>query len=86
MNNKKQIYLFPSIKDTEKANLYEYLSVMVDGWVTIVDALDTFLDKVKNDYFAEKIRELKIFINSWDSFSKSMKKCLKYFQKQIQLL
>jgi len=75
----KDIILFKSISIVEKYNFYEYLSVMVDSWVTISSALDSMLLRLKNPYFKEKINELKTYITSWDSFSKSMKKVPQIF-------
>lgn len=63
-----------NIKDIEKSNFYEYLSVMLDGWVSIATWLRSVLEKVKNNFFKESIAELIVFVTSWDSLSKSMKK------------
>lgn len=75
----KEIIIFKSVSTVEKYNFYEYLSVMVDSWVTISDALDSVLARVKNPYFREKILELRTYISSWDSFSRSMKKIPQVF-------
>lgn len=70
----KEIILFKSVSDIEKANFFDYLSVMIDGWVTISSALESVITRVKNPFFRNKIKELQTFILSWDSISKSMKK------------
>jgi len=85
MNNKEknkvwnEFILFKGVSDIEKYNFYEYLSVMVDAWVWFSDALDSVQKRITNPYFNEKIQELQTYINSWDSFSKSMKKVPQVF-------
>jgi len=69
-----KFYLFKTISLIDKYNFYEYLSVMLDWWVSIVETLESVESKIISDYFKEKIRELITYISSWDSFSKSMKK------------
>lgn len=73
-SNEKQYYLFKKISLVDKFNFYEYLSIMLDGGVTITSALESVGKKIKNLYFKEKISELLVFISSWDSFNKAMKK------------
>ena len=63
----------------EKFNFYEYLSVMLDWWVTISETLDSVQTKIKKPFFKEKIKELQTYVSSWDSFSKSMKKIPQIF-------
>ncbi len=63
----------------DKFNFYEYLSVMLDGGVTISETLDSVQTKIKNTFFKEKIQELQTFVSSGDSFSKSMKKIPQIF-------
>jgi len=74
MNNNNRVILFKSISDLEKANFYDFLSVMIDWWVTITEALNSVITRIKNPYFVEKIEIFKWFIVWWDSISKSMKK------------
>lgn len=69
-----EIILFKKVSIVEKYNFYEYLSVMIDWWVSIVESLKTVETKITSHYFKQKIKELITFISSWDSFSKSMKK------------
>ncbi len=73
------IILFKSVSDIEKYNFYEYLSVMIDAWVSIADILESFIEKSWNPYFKEKIRELQTYVSSWDYFSKSMRKIPQIF-------
>ncbi len=68
------IILFKKITDLDKYNFYEYLSVMLDSWVWIVEALESVQEKLDNIYFKQKINDLLVFIASWDSLSKAMKK------------
>lgn len=70
----KEIYLIKKISIVDKYNFYEYLWVMVDSWIILSEALDSVNSKIKNPYFNKKIIELLTYINSWDSFSKAMKK------------
>ncbi len=77
--NKDDLYnsefiLFKKVSTVEKYNFYEYLSVMIDWWVSIVESLKTVETKITSYYFRQKIKELVTFISSGDSFSKSMKK------------
>lgn len=73
-NNKKDIILFKKVSIVDKYNFYEYMSVMIDWWIWVSEALESAKDKVWSLYFKEKIGELITFISSWDSFSKAMKK------------
>lgn len=70
----KEFYLFKSISLIDKFNFYEYLSIMLDWWVTITSALESVSNKIKNLYFKKKINELFLFISSWDNLNKAMKK------------
>lgn len=73
-NKNIQIIIFKKVSIVEKYNFFEYLSVMIDWWVSITEALNTVQYKVNSIYFKQKINELAIFVSSWDSLSKSMKK------------
>ncbi len=72
--NEKDIIIFKRISDLDKYNFYEYLSVMLDSWVWVVEALESVQEKLENIYFKQRINELLVFINSGDSLSKAMKK------------
>jgi len=63
----------------DKYNFFDYLSVMLDGGVTISESLESVETKVKNPFFQQKIKELATFISSGDSMSKSMKKIPQVF-------
>ena len=73
------ISLFQRVSLSEKFNFYEYLSVMLDGWVTISEALSSVQSKIKNEFFKNKIAELATFVWSGDSLSRSMKKIPQVF-------
>jgi len=74
LNSNNKYYLFKKVSLIDKFNFYEYLSVMLDWWVTISKSLESVINRIKNPYFRDKIRELMVYINSWDTLSKSMKK------------
>jgi len=78
--NIKDLPIFKKVSLVDKYNFFEYISVMLDGWVSISETLDSVQTKVKNEYFREKIKQLKIFVSSGDSFSKSMRKIPQIFQ------
>jgi type II secretory pathway component PulF len=71
--------VFQKVSLVEKFNFYEYLSVMLDGGVTISETLDSVQTKIKKPFFKEKIKELQTYVSSGDSFSKSMKKVPQIF-------
>ncbi len=74
------IIIFKKVKDVEKANFFEYMWVMINAWIWIWEALDSVQEKITNVYFKQKINELYLFVSSWDSFSKSMKKIPQVFE------
>ena len=79
MSNNIELPMFQKVWLMDKFNFYEYLSVMLDGGVTISETLDSVQLKIKNKFFKEKIQELQTYVSSWDSFSKSMKKIPQIF-------
>lgn len=70
------------ITTKDKALFYEHLSNLVDWWVTVINALEAFLQKTKNPKMVKEIWTLLIFVNSWDSFSIAMKKNPWIFDKK----
>jgi len=85
--DEKQFTVFKSVSLVDKYNFYEYLSVMIDWWVSISEALESVHSKITSIYFKEKINELFTYISSWDSFSKSMKKIPSVFNmNEISLI
>lgn len=77
----KQIILFKKVSLVDKYNFYEYLSVMIDWWISIVEALESVESKITSIYFKEKLKEVITYISSGDSFSKAMKKNPDIFNK-----
>lgn len=71
--------MFQRVSIVDKFNFYEYISVMLDGWVTISETLSSVQAKIKNPFFNEKIWEIQTYVSSGDSFSKSMKKVPQIF-------
>ena len=76
-----EIILFKSVSIKDKYNFYEYMSVMLDGGVSIIESLETVESKISSIYFKNKIKELITYISSGDSFSKSMKNLPDIFDK-----
>jgi len=72
--NLQNIQLIKKVTIVDKYNFFEYLSVMLEGGVTLSDALDSVGTKIRNEYFRQKIKELRTFVSSGDLLSKSMKK------------
>jgi len=73
-NEKKDIILFKNVWLIDKYNFYEYIAVMLEGWIWVTESLESVNSKISSPFFKEKISELITYISSWDSFSKSMKK------------
>ncbi len=67
------------IKTKEKALFFEHLSNLVEGGVTVVHALHSFLEKTGNPRFAAELSELVLLVESGDPFSTAMKKLPKTF-------
>lgn len=74
------IPIFNTVGLVDKYNFYEYISVMLDGGVTISETLDSVQTKIKNEFFRQKIKQLQTFVSSGDSFSKSMRKLPQVFE------
>jgi len=72
---------FKKISGKNKYNFYEYLSVMLNSWVWMWEALEWVTEKLDNVFFKQKINEIFVFISSWDSLSKAMKKNPQVFSK-----
>lgn len=65
---------FKKVPAKDKYNFYEYISVMLNSWVWMWESLVWVTEKLDNVFFKQKINEMLVFITSWDSFSKAMKK------------
>ena len=77
----EQFILFKKVSDKDKYNFFEYISVMIDSWVWLVEALEWVTEKLDNLFFKQKINEMIVFISSGDSLSKAMKKNPQIFNK-----
>lgn len=77
-----EFFIFKKVYLIDKFNFYEYLSIMLDWGVTIVQALESVQEKMKNKYFKAKIKELALYISSWDNLNKAMKKMPDVFSLQ----
>jgi len=69
-----QIVFSKKIKSIEKYNFYEYISIMLDAWVGMSESLNSVTEKLDNIYFKQEINDLIVFVSSWDSLSRAMKK------------
>ncbi len=78
----QKTYFWNRIKSKDKAIFYEHLSNLVEWWVTVIDALWSFLEKTQNPKMAKEILNLLIFIDSGDNFSTWMKKLPEVFDKK----
>ena len=72
---------FKKVPDKDKYNFYEYLSVMLNSWVWMWEILTWVTERLDNVFFKQKIGEIMVFISSWDSLSKAMKKNPQIFTK-----
>ncbi len=77
----KKYYLSKKVSDLDKNIFYEYLSIMLDWWVSITKALDSAWKRWKNHYFKEQLEHMKVFLSSWDSLNKAMRKMPRIFSK-----
>lgn len=73
-------YIFKKVSLVDKYNFFDYVWVMIEGWVSISEALSSIWKKIKNQFFVDKVEELKMYISSWDSFSRAMKKVPQIFE------
>ncbi len=75
------IHFWNRISLKEKALFYEHLSNLIDGGVTLIEALDSFCDKTKNPRLYRDIAELLLLIESGDVMSNAMKKLPRTFER-----
>lgn len=74
------IYIFKKVSLVDKYNFFDYIWIMIEWWVSITETLSSIWKKIKNKYFLSKIEELRMYISSWDSFSRAMKKVPHVFE------
>ncbi len=80
-SEKKQYYLSKKVSNLDKYIFYEYLSIMLDWWVWINESLKSAWRRWKNLYFREQLESLSVFLMSWDSLNKAMRKLPRIFSK-----
>lgn len=78
----REVRFWHRISIKEKALFYEHLANMVDGGVSVIAALYSFLDKNRNIKMEVEIMNLLVFVESGDSFSIAMKKLPSVFDKR----
>ncbi|MDD3120061.1 MAG: type II secretion system F family protein [Candidatus Gracilibacteria bacterium] len=66
----------------DKILLYEHLSNLLEGGVTILVALESFIEKTSNPKIREEIGGLFLLVNSGDQVSLAMKKMPNIFDKR----
>lgn len=77
-----ELISFKRVSVQDKYNFYEFIAVLIDGWVNISEAIASSWEKVKNSYFKRKIQELYTYLSSGDSLSRCMKKIPQIFESQ----
>jgi type II secretory pathway component PulF len=65
----------------EKALFFEHLSNLVEGGVTALSALGSFLEKTANPRLSAEVSELALLVESGDGFSTAMKKLPRTFSR-----
>ncbi len=75
------VHFWNRITLKEKAVFYEHLSNLIDGGVTLIEALDSFCEKVVNPLFYREVAQLLHLIDSGDIMSMAMKKLPRTFDK-----
>lgn len=75
----QELILSKKVWLVDKYNFFEYIAVMLDWWVWITESLDSVSSKIASPFFKQKIMELITYINSWDSFSRAMRKIPQVF-------
>jgi len=73
------IYFWNTITLKEKAVLYEHLANLLDGGVTLIEALQSFVAKTQNPLLYREINQLLLLIDSGDVMSIAMKKLPRSF-------
>lgn len=74
-----EVHFWNSISLKEKAIFYEHLANLVDGGITLIEALESFCQKVVNPRMYREITQLLLMIDSGDSMSNAMKKLPRTF-------
>ncbi|MDD2917228.1 MAG: type II secretion system F family protein [Candidatus Gracilibacteria bacterium] len=77
-----EVHFWHRISTKEKALFYEHLANMVDGGVSVISSLRSFLDKNRNIKMEAEVLNLLMFVESGDGFSIAMKKLPTTFDKR----
>ena len=88
MNNKTlQNLLSGRVSIKDRALFYEHMSNLVDGWVTILEALRSFIEKTHNFRLKTELDNLLFFLESGDKISIAMRKIPGFFsEREIALI
>lgn len=73
------VYFWNRITLREKAVFYEHLANLVDGGVTLIEALESFASKTVNPLLYREVMQLLLLIDSGDVMSFAMKKLPRTF-------
>jgi type II secretory pathway component PulF len=74
------VYFWNRITLREKAVFYEHLSNLLDGGVTLIEALRSFVEKTTNPLLYREVAQLLLLIDSGDVMSIAMKKLPRTFE------
>lgn len=72
---------FTKIKTHDKALFYEHISNLVEGGVTILEALASFIDKTDNPRFKQEVQTIADFVRGGDPLSTALKKLPRIFDR-----
>ncbi len=70
-----------TIKTQDKALFYEHISNLVEGGVTILEALSSFSDKTDNLRLKQEVLTITEFVRSGDPLSTALKKLPRIFDR-----
>lgn len=66
----------------ERALFYEHIASLLEGGVTLMSAIRTFIEKTGSIRFRTELMQVMVFIQSGDSFSTAMKKLPRTFDRR----
>ncbi len=73
------VHFWNTISLKEKAVFFEHLANLLDGGVTLIEALQSFLEKTENPLMYQEVVQLLLLIDSGDVMSIAMKKLPRTF-------
>lgn len=74
--------MFSRVSLSDKAEFYENVANLLDGGVTLLDALRGFYDRVENTKLKQEVNNLLFFTESGDAVSMAMRKLPNFFTEQ----